>query len=49
MKEYVQEFWRVAGRMQQWLERLLVYIFKEGLDHELLNAYVYRGVPDQIR
>lgn len=31
-----------------WLERLLVYFFKECLDHELLNACIYWVVPDQI-
>lgn len=36
------------SKLWQWPERLLVYFFKESLDHELLHACIYRGVPDQI-
>lgn len=47
-KEYVREFRRVAGKLQQWPECLLIYYFKEGLDRELFHACIYRGVPDWI-
>ncbi|KAG8139841.1 hypothetical protein E2320_002610 [Naja naja] len=42
-KEYIQQFCRVAGMLRQWQERLLVYFFKESLDHELLNAWFSKG------
>lgn len=48
MKEYVQEFWRVAEKLQYWHEQLVIYHFKEGFDKELLQACIYQGFPDQI-
>lgn len=44
-KEYIQEFRRVAGKLRQWPEKLLLHFFKEGLDCELLHVCIYRGVP----
>lgn len=35
VKEYVQEFWRVVGKLWYWPEQLLVYHFKNGLEKEL--------------
>lgn len=35
VKEYVWEFWRVAGKLWYWPEPLLVYYFKKSLEKEL--------------
>ncbi|XP_039189868.1 uncharacterized protein LOC120303953 [Crotalus tigris] len=45
IREYVREFQRVAGRLRAWPERLLVYHFCNGLDKDLRQACIVRGVP----
>ncbi|XP_039215403.1 uncharacterized protein LOC120315311 [Crotalus tigris] len=48
--EYVRDFRRMAGRLHSsWPERLLVHHFRAGLDHDLRQACVYRGVPNRLR
>ncbi|XP_039212212.1 uncharacterized protein LOC120313890 [Crotalus tigris] len=48
--EYVREFRKLAGRLQSsWPERMLVHQFRAGLDHDLRQACVYRGVPNRLR
>ncbi|KAK9401814.1 hypothetical protein NXF25_010170 [Crotalus adamanteus] len=48
--EYVRDFRRLAGRLHSsWPERLLVHHFRAGLDHDLRQACVYRGVPNRLR
>lgn len=47
-KEYIQEFQRVAEKLQQWLERLPVHFFKGDLDCDLLHMCIYQGIFDQI-
>lgn len=41
MKEYVQEFQRVTGCLGQWPELSLIHYFKQRLDRDLLQAYIY--------
>lgn len=48
-KEYVWEFWKIAGRIREWSERSLIHYFKEGLDHDLFQACTYWGIPDPLR
>ncbi|XP_039178262.1 uncharacterized protein LOC120298525 [Crotalus tigris] len=48
--EYVREFRKLAGRLQSsWPERMLVHQFRAGLDQDLRQACVYRGVPNRLR
>ncbi|XP_039197259.1 malonyl-CoA-acyl carrier protein transacylase, mitochondrial isoform X1 [Crotalus tigris] len=47
--DYVREFRRVAGRLRSWPERLLVHQFRAGLDRELHQACVLRGVPSRLQ
>lgn len=46
--EYVQEFRKIAGRLRGWPDRLLVHQFHMGLDWELRQACVYRGLRSDI-
>lgn len=47
--KYVRDFRRVTGRLRQWSERSLIHYFKQGLDRDLLQACIYRGIPNQLR
>ncbi|KAK9395764.1 hypothetical protein NXF25_019125 [Crotalus adamanteus] len=49
VREYVREFQRVAGRLCTWPECLLVYHFRWGLDKDLRQACVVRGVPSRLQ
>lgn len=44
-KDYVKEFWMIAGRLRAWPEHMLVHQFHLGLDRDLRQACVYRGLP----
>lgn len=47
-KEYVRDFRSLAGRLRGWPERMLVHQFHLGLDRELRQACVYRGLPPRL-
>lgn len=47
-KEYVREFWRVAGHLGQWPEWSLIHYFKQGLDCDLLQVCIYQGILNQL-
>lgn len=47
--EYVREFRRVASKLWTWPERLLVHQFRAGLDRDLRQACVYRGIPEKLQ
>ncbi|KAK9395754.1 RTL1: Retrotransposon-like 1 [Crotalus adamanteus] len=49
VREYVREFQRVAGQLRTWPEHLLVYHFRRGLDKDLRQACVVRGVPSRLQ
>ncbi|KAK9395714.1 hypothetical protein NXF25_019075 [Crotalus adamanteus] len=49
VREYVREFQQVAGRLRTWPERLLVHNFHWGLDKDLRQACVMRGVPPRLQ
>lgn len=44
-KDYVHEFRKIAGHLVGWPEHLLVHQFRMGLDRDLQQACVYRGLP----
>lgn len=44
-KDYVKEYRRLASRVHTWPERMLVHHFHLGLDRELRQACLYRGLP----
>ncbi|KAK9401553.1 hypothetical protein NXF25_012267 [Crotalus adamanteus] len=48
IREFIREFQRVAGRLRTWPERLLVHHFRNGLDKELRQACIIRGVPCRL-
>ncbi|KAG8130970.1 hypothetical protein E2320_017516 [Naja naja] len=45
VREYVQDFRRAARRIPTCPECMLVHLFMEGLDRELGQACLYRGLP----
>lgn len=48
--DYVQDFRQLASRLcSSWPECLLVHHFQAGLDRELHQACVFRGVPNRLR
>lgn len=47
-KEYVKEFQKLAGRLQSWPERLLIHQFQMGLDRDIQQACVYRGLVPRL-
>ncbi|XP_034275328.1 uncharacterized protein LOC117666666 [Pantherophis guttatus] len=48
-KEFVWEFQRLAGKLRDWPEQLMVHTFKEALDPDLRQACSIRGTPTQIQ
>lgn len=44
--EYIHEFWRLAGKLRHWLERLLVYYFQDGLNRELYHMCLPQEIPE---
>lgn len=47
-KKFVKEFKRLAGWVRAWPEHMLVHQFHLGLDRELRQACVYRGLPSWL-
>lgn len=47
-KEYVKEFRKISGLLRAWPECLLIHLFHMGLDRELRQACVYRGLPPRL-
>lgn len=47
--EYICEFWRIAGKLKHWLEQLLVYHFRDGLNQELFHTCLPQGISNWIR
>lgn len=47
-KDYVQEFRKIVGKLRGWSKRLLVHQFHMGLDRDLWQACVYRGLGPSI-
>ncbi|XP_039213407.1 uncharacterized protein LOC120314410 [Crotalus tigris] len=48
--EYVRDFRRLAGRLTlSWPDRSLIHHFRAGLDQELRQACIYRGIPNRLR
>lgn len=47
-KEYVREFRKITGRLRAWPKRLLIHQFHMGLDRDLRQACVYRGLPPHL-
>lgn len=47
-KEYIKEFKKAAGRLWAWPEQLLVHHFHLGLDRELRQVCLYRGLPPRL-
>lgn len=43
-RDYGKDFWAIAERLRAWPERMLVHQFHLGLDRELKQACVYRGL-----
>ncbi|KAK9407763.1 hypothetical protein NXF25_006537 [Crotalus adamanteus] len=48
IREFIREFQRMAGHLRTWPERLLVHHFRNGLDKELRQACIMRGVPCRL-
>ncbi|KAK9391826.1 hypothetical protein NXF25_017413 [Crotalus adamanteus] len=48
VREFIKDFQRVAGRLRSWPEKLLVHHFRHGLDVELRQACLVRGVPSRL-
>lgn len=47
-KDYVKEFCMIALRLRVWPEHLLVHQFHMGLDWDLRQTCVYRGLPPHL-
>lgn len=47
-KDYVWEFWKIAGGLVGWPEHLLVHQFWMGLAQDLKQAGMYRGFPPRL-
>lgn len=47
-KNYIKEFKKVAGHLRVWPECLLVRQFYIGLDKELRQSCMYRGLPSRL-
>lgn len=47
-KEYEKDFQALAGKLRTWPEKLLVHWFHTGLDKDLQQACVYRGLAPHL-
>ncbi|KAK9408175.1 hypothetical protein NXF25_006949 [Crotalus adamanteus] len=48
VQEYIREFQKVAGRLRSWPDSLLIHHFRTGLDTNIRQACIIRGVVGRL-
>ncbi|XP_039196943.1 uncharacterized protein LOC120306935 isoform X2 [Crotalus tigris] len=48
VQEYIREFQKVAGKLRSWPDSLLIHHFRNGLDTNIRQACIIRGVVGRL-